>query len=66
MWCVLILRSGRFAGAVFDGHTVLTHKVRAISLTVREEHIVEALPLQYSISQQQRTCSKSAVIHIVH
>ena len=27
MWCVLILRSGRFAGAVFDRQTVLTHKV---------------------------------------
>jgi hypothetical protein len=27
IWCILILRSGKFAGAVFDGETVLAHKV---------------------------------------
>jgi len=27
VWCVLILRSGKFAGAVFEGETVLEHKV---------------------------------------
>ena len=27
VWCVLILRSGKFAGAVFDGETVLEHKI---------------------------------------
>jgi hypothetical protein len=27
MWCVLILRSGRFAGAIFDGQTMLVSKV---------------------------------------
>ena len=26
LWCVFILRSGRFAGAIFDGNTVLEHK----------------------------------------
>ena len=26
VWCVFILRSGRFAGAIFDGNTVLEHK----------------------------------------
>ena len=26
VWCVFILRSGRFAGVVFDGNTVLEHK----------------------------------------
>jgi hypothetical protein len=27
VWCVFILRSGRFAGAIFDGPTLVAHRV---------------------------------------
>jgi hypothetical protein len=36
MWCVLVLRSGRFAGAVFDGHSILVHKVITMLLYMRQ------------------------------
>jgi hypothetical protein len=53
MWCVLILRSGRFAGAVFDSQTVLTHKVRTTFLCVHDRHLVEITPLLCLNSQQR-------------
>lgn len=28
VWVVILMRSGRFAGAVFEGSRVLAHKVR--------------------------------------
>ena len=36
MWCVLVLRSGRFAGAIFDGHSILVHKVRIMLHEIAE------------------------------
>jgi hypothetical protein len=53
MWCVLILRSGRFAGAVFDSQTVLTHKVRTTFLHVHDRHFVGITPLLCLNSQKR-------------